>query len=84
MIELLCGMLGVVMALGVFALGFFVGQRFQKPASAEKPGPDEDEVERIRRERERMEKEQAAFRALVGYSADVAYGLTEFPKEGLE
>jgi hypothetical protein len=29
-----------------------------------------------------MEKEQEAFRQLTGYSADIAYGLVDFPKEG--
>lgn len=82
MIELLCGMLGAVMLLGVFAFGFYVGNKFQRPT--EKPGPDEGEIERARRERERMEQDQAAFRALTNYSADVAYGLAEFPEEGIK
>ena len=84
MIELLCGMLGAVMLLGVFAFGFYVGYKFQRPAVAERSEPDESEIERARRERERMEQDQAAFRALTNYSADVAYGLAEFPKEGIE
>lgn len=80
MIELLCGMLGVVMMLGVFALGFNVGYKFQKPVVPEKETLAPEELERIRKEREQLEQEQAAFRILTGYSADIAYG--GFPEEG--
>ena len=82
MIEFLCGFLSFVLALGIFMLGFFFGRKSQ--TSAVKADPGETEQERIQKERERMEQDQAAFRALTGYSADIAYGLVEFPKEGIE
>ena len=82
MIEFLCGFLSFVLAFGIFMLGFFFGRKSQAPAVKADPG--ETEQERIQKEREQMEQDQAAFRALTGYSADIAYGLVEFPKEGIE
>ena len=78
----LYGVLGFTLCLLVFGAGFLVGSRLRTPAAVTKPAekePDEAELRRIQREREELEAEQRAFRALTGYSADVAYGLTDFP-----
>ena len=80
MIEVLYGLIGFILALGIFVLGFLAGMKYQRPADPVEPG--DDEKERIRKELDRMEKEQEAFRQLTGYSADIAYGLVDFPKEG--
>lgn len=80
MIEVLYGLIGFILALGIFILGFLAGTKYQRPADPVEPG--EAEKERIRKELDRMEKEQEAFRQLTGYSADIAYGLVDFPKEG--
>ena len=82
MIEFLCGFLSFVLALGVFMLGFYFGRKRQTPAVKADPGGMEKE--RLREEIERMKQDQAAFRALTSYSADIAYGLADFPKEGIE
>ena len=82
MIEVLCGLLGFAMAFGIFMLGFFFGRKTN--TAVKKEDPNEAEMARILKEREQMEQDQAAFRMLTGYSADVAYGLVELPKEGTE
>lgn len=76
------GFIGFVAAFSVFVLGFVFGRK-----TAQKPEPEiravsADELAKIRKEREQLEAEQDAFRALVGYSADVAYGLADFPLGG--
>ena len=84
MIEFLCGLLGFVLSLGIFALGFYFGRKVgAAPAAVERDPLTETELEKIRKERERMEQDQAAFRLLTGYSADIAYGNTNFPEEGV-
>lgn len=84
MIEFLCGMLGAVMLLGIFLLGYHVGSKARPETPVVKEDPTDIEMDRIRKERERMEQDQAAFRALTNYSADIAYGVVDFPKEVLE
>jgi hypothetical protein len=80
MIEVLSGICGFVLAFIVFALGFSAGQKYQRPADPVEL--DDDQKEKIRKERERLEREQEAFWQLTGYSADIAYGVVDFPKEG--
>ena len=82
MIEFLCGFAGFLFSLGVFALGFYVGKK--STAAPPKAVADEEELERARLERQRLEEDQAAFRLLTGYSADIAYGVGKFSEEGSE
>ena len=66
--------------MAAFAVGFMVGRKTKTTETVTKEAvmqPDEAELRRIKREREELEADQRAFRTLVGYSADVAYGLTE-------
>jgi hypothetical protein len=80
--EFLYGLAGFLLGVGSFFLGFYVGKTTARPV---KRAPEKDvteaEIKRAKREREELEADQRAFRALVGYSADVAYGLTEFQLE---
>lgn len=63
------GILGFMLGWGAFCLGIMAGKkahptgRRSDPPSAETDG---------------MEEEQKAFRALTGYSADIAYGSAPF------
>lgn len=82
MIEFLCGFLSFALAIGIFAMGYFFGRK--SGGTVKKDDPGEDEQARARKEREQLEQDQAAFRMLTGYSADIAYGLVEIPKEGIE
>ena len=81
MTEFLCGLLGFVFSLGVFLLGFYVGRKTVAPVKEEL---DADELARAREERQRLEEDQAAFRILTGYSADIAYGVAKLSEEDNE
>ena len=65
--------------LGI-VIGFFM--RGKKPVSAPVVTPTVEELERIKKEREELRAEQDAFQKILGYSADVAYGLHDNPLEG--
>ena len=78
------GILGFICCLVVFGTGFVLGYRIKTPAPMTRAlpeQPDETELRRKMKEREEMEAEQRAFKALTGYSADIAYGLVELPTE---
>lgn len=70
MTDTILGLLGFLLGLGCFLAGFRL--REHRPRPAKEPMQS--------RESEHMEEEMA-FRALTGYSADIAYGLAEFPEE---
>jgi hypothetical protein len=42
----------------------------------------EEDVAKIKKEREELRAEQAAFQSIIGYSARDAYGLNDNPLEG--
>ena len=50
-----------------------------KITGADKYQPSEEEIAEQDKVRERLRQEQEAFHDLVGYSADVAYGITKMP-----
>lgn len=78
------GILGFICCLVVFGTGFVLGYRIKTPEPVTRTLPEQPSEEELRRkmkEREEMEAEQRAFKALTGYSADIAYGLAEFPTE---
>ncbi len=60
-------------ALG-FAAGYFVFGR-KKAAEAPSEDPTDDELERAEKEREELIAAQKAFQTMMGYNADIAYGL---------
>lgn len=83
MTDTILGLLGFLMGLGCFAFGYaFARHGAAKPKANAKPESDGDRQLAESRERQAMEAEQRAFRALTGYSADIAYGVAEFPGEG--
>lgn len=84
MIEFMLGLLGFVLSMGIFMLGFFLGRNLNQAETKPVVKSDDVEFEKAMKERERLEREQAAFRALTGYSADIAYGLAKFPEEDKE
>lgn len=85
----LVGML-VVFVLGGelgFFLGFFLWAHKPAPKVEEKnPAQDTDEeMERARKEREELINSQKAFQRMMGYNADIAYGvdaMDDFPAGG--
>ena len=83
--EFIYGLIGAFIGIGLFLLGFFVGRQAEKPVKIVKAeavdGENGADIERMEKERQRLEAEQRAFRNLVGYSADIAYGVEKFPTE---
>lgn len=82
MINIICGLLGFILAGGLFSLGFYAGVKYEAGRKPVAPELDEVAKSRIEKERERLQREQEAFWQLTGYSADIAYGITQFPEEG--
>ena len=77
MTEFVCGLIGLLLGAALFALGSFVPRGAEShPAPA---APDADEQERLRQ----IEADQRAFRALMGYNADVAYGTERMREDGV-
>ena len=76
----------ILMLMHVFCLGYIVGSRERKPKPSAVSAPEStlsvEELEKIRKEREELKAEQAAFLSMVGYNADIAYGLNQNPLEG--
>lgn|GEM_PF-2894825 len=80
--EFIYGIAGFLFGIGAFFLGVYVGQKapFSIGAKPKEEEPETD-LERALRERRELQAEQDAFRQLVGYNADVAYGLVNFSSE---
>ena len=76
MTDTIMGLLGFLLGLAVFAAGYAMALYAGKQPKV----PKKNEADDARRAA--MEAEQRAFRALTGYSADIAYGMAEFPGEG--
>ena len=84
MIDILLGMIGMLIGIAVFYAGFRMGLESRAPekvVAQELVEPSEEEALRISEERERLRMEQQAFHDLLGYNADVAYGLKTSAKE---
>lgn len=70
MYEVILAISGAFCTIAAFAAGFFAGK-------GKKDGVtplSRQEKERLQREKQRLEEEQAAFSMLIGYNKDVAYG----------
>ena len=72
MITAIIAMLGAALLLSSFAAGWALGARQRKPRAAEAPPETE---------RERLLAEQRAFRTLMSYSPEIAYGETMTAEE---
>ena len=75
--EFIFGLVGVLLGIGIFLLGFHVGKQTVAPVKLYAVLSNAEQA-RIEKERQEMLEDQKAFRQLVGYSADIAYGLTDF------
>ena len=76
MTEKILGLLGFMMGAVCFAAGYALAPRAPKgTAGSAQSAPARGG------ERKAAEEELKALRALTGYSADIAYGLAEFPEE---
>ncbi|MBR5342892.1 MAG: hypothetical protein IK149_03235 [Oscillospiraceae bacterium] len=75
MTEFVCAMIGLLLGAALYALGFFAArarERIEAPKTAEA-----DEEARLRQ----IEADQRAFRILMDYNADVAYGKERLTRE---
>ena len=63
--EMLFGMLGALLCIGIFILGFFLGREFAKPKTVDLAEPTSDELAQIQEERQRLIDDQKAFRELM-------------------
>lgn len=86
MISILLGLVGALIGVGLFVGGFFIGyweksEAYEpedvQPIREEPEPPTEEEKIRIADERERLREDQQAFHELMGYNADVAYGVAK-------
>lgn len=80
MLQIVCALAGLLLGAGLFALGFFAARdraRIQSRTESRTDGEAPSDEER-----RRFEDDRRAFRALMGYNADVAYGLERLGEEG--
>ncbi len=75
MIYALYGALGAGLVLLLLAAGVFIGYRMKARLVAAEAARHKPETP-AEAERRRLIEDQSAFRHMMGYSADVAYGIT--------
>ena len=73
--EIVIGMFGVLLGIGVFILGFWFGREMGQPKKVESSDPTDEEIHQIQEERKRLIEDQKAFRELMNYNPDIAYGV---------
>ena len=73
--EALLGLLCSLLGIGLFVLGFWFGKEMGQPKKVETADPTEEELHQIQEERRRLIEDQEAFRNLMNYNADMAYGV---------
>ena len=73
---MLFGMLGAILCIGIFCFGFWLGKEMNQPKKIDPTKPTDEELAQIQEERRRLIQDQEAFRELMNYNVDVAYGVT--------
>lgn len=74
MYAVLCLIVFINGAVLGLAGGYFLWKR-PKPVEPVEQRPADDELERARKEREELMASQKAFQSMMGYNADIAYGI---------
>lgn len=67
------GFVGAILALGLFAAGAYCGWRMNDNLREKKAVITERQIGEA--ERERLKREQEAFRTMLNYNPDMAYGI---------
>lgn len=67
------GFVGAILALGLFAAGAYCGWRMNEKLREKKAVIAEQQIGEA--ERERLKREQEAFRTMLNYNPDMAYGI---------
>ena len=86
MLYVTYGALGVLVVLGLLALGLFIGWRghvlwLEHTTRAVRQELSEQEKQAFEAQKQAAEAQRKAFDGLMGYNADVAYGLNIGPEE---
>lgn len=68
--EIVIGLLGAVLGVGLFIAGFFTCKSVYAP---KKVTVSDKEIAEAELEREKLIQDQAAFKDLLGYNTDIAY-----------
>ena len=82
MTSILLGLLGAALGAAFFVSGFLFGRKTAPIHNAPVPQyePTEADLAEIEKQRDKLRQDQEAFHDLMGYSADVAYGVRAMPK----
>lgn len=83
MTSILLGLLGAALGAVFFIAGFLFGRKtaaIHTAPAAPQYEPTEADLAEIEKQRDRLRQDQEAFHDLMGYSADVAYGVKAMPK----
>lgn len=77
--EAIMGMLGALIGIGLFIFGFWFGKTVFEAKQPKEVSSEatEEEMAQIREEREKLIADQKAFRELMSYNPDMAYGLVD-------
>ena len=70
------GLIGALVGIGIFMFGFWFGKEMYQTKKIDPAEPTDEELVKIREERDRLIEEQKAFRELMNYNANTAYGVT--------
>lgn len=73
---MIIGMIGALVGIGIFCFGFWLGKELTQPKKVDPSQPTDEELAQIKEERRRLIQDQEAFRELMNYNVDVAYGVT--------
>ena len=77
--ETFLGLLGAFIGAAIFVCGYVLGKNTKEDEEIGTYEATEEEMREIREERERLIEDQKAFRELMNYNADMAYGITANP-----
>jgi len=77
--EVISGLIGALVGIGLFIFGFWFGKTVfeTKMPGSTLSEATEEEMAQIREEREKLIADQKAFRELMAYNPDMAYGMVE-------
>ena len=76
MLNIVYGALGMILVLLLFAAGMYVGYKLNARKVADEAVKARKPETPAEAERRRLIEDQNAFRQMMGYSAEVAYGMT--------
>ena len=73
------GLIGAFIGAVIFVCGYYFGKDSVKVSEPKQYEASEAELKKIQEEREQLIKEQEAFKDLMSYNTNMAYGVTANP-----